>query len=169
MRQITVGIGELAVSDSSESSIITYALGPCLGVVAYDLERSVGGLVHCQLPLSLEDPEQALRNPARYVDTGVNLLLQRMQDSGAKLDSLVVCVAGGAQVMGAESIFKIAQRNHAVFRKLMWKNSLLITAEDVGGDRPRTMSIGIGSGSVIVSTDQVRHVLYQPLRSAVHA
>lgn len=167
MSLTTVGIGELAVSDAAHRTLITYALGPCLGVVAYDLERSIAGLVHCQLPLSLDDPEQALRNPARYVDTGVNLLLEKMQNSGAKLDNIVICVAGGAQVMGTSSVFKIAQRNHAVFRKLMWKNSLLITAEDVGGDRPRTMSIEVGAGVVIVSKDQVRGVLYQPLRNTV--
>ena len=165
MSIITVGIGDLAVSNSCDDTLITYALGPCLGVVAYDVERSIAGLVHCQLPLSLDDPEQANRNPARYVDTGVSLLLEKMQSSGAALDRIVICVAGGAQVMGADSVFKIAQRNHAVFRKLMWKNSLLITAEDVGGDRPRTMSVDVGTGVAAILKDQVRSVLYQPMRS----
>lgn len=164
-----VGIGELAVSSAVGNSIITYALGPCLGVVAYDFVRSIAGLVHCQLPLSLDDPVQPSRSPARYVDTGVSLLLEKMLSSGASLENIAICVAGGAQVMGAESVFKIAQRNHAVFRKLMWKNNLLITAEDVGGDQPRTMSVEVGSGSVIISKEQVRHVLYQPVRSGGNA
>ncbi len=74
-----VGIGELAVTSDATDSLITYALGPCLGVVAYDFVRSIAGLVHCQLPLSLEDQEQAARNPARYVDTGVTHLIEKMQ------------------------------------------------------------------------------------------
>ena len=156
-----VGIGELAVTSDATDSLITYALGPCLGVVAYDFVRSIAGLVHCQLPLSLEDQEQAARNPARYVDTGVTHLIEKMQSLGAKLESISICVAGGAQVMGAESVFKIAQRNHTVFRKLMWKNGLLISAEDIGGSRPRTMSVELATGEVVIVKDQARNVLFE--------
>lgn len=163
----TIGIGELAVSKSPGETLITYALGPCLGVVALDTVRSIGGLVHCQLPLSLDDKPQAMRQPARYVDTGVSLLLEEMQRLGAKLESVTICVAGGAQVLDADSVFKIAQRNHSVFRKLMWKNGLLIAAEDIGGTRPRTMSLDIGSGVVAVVKDQERHVIFDATKNCI--
>lgn len=165
MTQITVGIGEYAVSQKSDESIITYALGPCLGIAAYDPMRSIAGLVHCQLPLSLDDPEQAKLRPARYVDSGLSLLLEQMQNRGSQLSSIAICVAGGAQVTGGESIFKIAQRNHTVFRKLMWKNSLIISAEDIGGDRPRTMSIEVASGAVHVLKDRNRELFFQAAMS----
>jgi CheD chemotactic sensory transduction len=100
MTLVAVGIGELAVSQHSGDELITYALGPCLGVVGYDSVRSIAGLVHCQLPLSLDDMAQAKLQPARYVDTGVTLLLGEMQKRGAQLSSIAICVAGGAQVTG---------------------------------------------------------------------
>lgn len=160
MGLIAVGIGEYAVSSDRADTLVTYALGPCLGVVCFDPVRSIAGLVHCQLPLSLDDPEQAKLRPARYVDSGVSLLLNQMQELGAQLSSLQICVAGGAQINGNESIFKIAQRNSTVFRKLMWKNGLVVCAEDTGGDRPRTMFVEVGSGEVFVKKDNTKALLY---------
>lgn len=161
MTLVAVGIGEFAISQSPTDSLITYALGPCLGVVAYDPVRSIAGLVHCQLPLSLDDPEQAKLRPARYVDSGVSLLLDQMQKLGSQLNSIAICVAGGAQVTNGEGVFKIAQRNHTVFRKLMWKNGLVVGAEDVGGDRPRTLSVDVRSGSVHIVKDRIKELLFQ--------
>jgi chemotaxis protein CheD len=161
MNLISVGIGEFAISQSPKDCLITYALGPCLGVVAYDADRTIAGLVHCQLPLSLDDPEQAKIRPARYVDSGVSLLLDQMLKCGASLNSIAICVAGGAQVSAGEGIYKIAQRNHTVFRKLMWKNSLVVGAEEVGGDRPRTMSIEVGTGNVYLVKDRIKELFFQ--------
>ncbi len=161
MTMIAVGIGEYAISRNANDCLITYALGPCLGIVAYDSVRSIAGLVHCQLPLSLDDPEQAKLRPARYVDSGVGLLLDEMQKCGASLSSVAICVAGGAQVTPGEGIFKIAQRNHTVFRKLMWKNGLVVSAEDVGGDRPRTMSVEVGTGNVHLVKDRIKELFLQ--------
>ncbi len=161
MTLISVGIGEYAISQDPGDCLITYALGPCLGVVAYDATRCIGGLVHCQLPLSLDDPVQAKIRPARYVDSGVSLLLAQMQKCGASLDCIAICVAGGAQVASGEGLYKIAHRNHTVFRKLMWKNSLVVGAEDVGGDRPRTMSIEVGTGNVHLVKDRIKELFFQ--------
>lgn len=158
--QVAIGIGEFAISQDRSQSLITYALGPCLGIAAYDPVRSIAGLVHCQLPLSLDDPEQAKLRPARYVDSGVSLLLDQMQQLGSQLGSIAICVAGGAQVTGSEGVFKIAQRNHTVFRKLMWKNGLIIGAEDIGGDRPRTMSIDVGTGQVYIVKDRIKELFF---------
>ncbi len=162
MTLTTIGIGEFAISQDPYDSLITYALGPCLGVAAYDAVRSIAGLAHCQLPLSLDDPEQAKLRPGRYVDSGVGLLLEQMQKCGSQLNNIAICVAGGAQATNGEGVFKIAQRNHTVFRKLMWKNSLVVSAEDVGGDRPRTMSIEVGTGNVYLVKDQIKKLLFQP-------
>jgi chemotaxis receptor (MCP) glutamine deamidase CheD len=40
-----------------------------------------------------------------------------------------------------------------VLRKLLWKNGVLLQAEDVGGRDSRTMSLTIGSGVVTVKAN----------------
>ena len=75
-------------------------------------------------------------------------MLQAVFDLGAEKQRLVVKVAGGAQVLNDLNGFQIAERNYTVLRKLLWKNDLLIKAEDVGGTQPRNMTLQMSSGTV---------------------
>jgi chemotaxis receptor (MCP) glutamine deamidase CheD len=43
----------------------------------------------------------------------------------------------------------------------LWKNGLVVSAEDVGGDRPRTMSIEVGTGNVSLVKDRVKELMFQ--------
>ena len=43
--QVIVGVGDMAVSDNRDELLVTYALGSCLGVAAWDKEAKVGGLL----------------------------------------------------------------------------------------------------------------------------
>jgi chemotaxis protein CheD len=141
-----VQIADMIVSDDPDDLLITYALGPCLGVSMHDPLRGVGGLIHCQLPSAKDDAARARLRPLQFVDTGVLALLERLFEMGACRSNLVIKCAGAAKVVENLTLFKISERNHTVFRKLMWKNDLLIAAEEVGGSRPRTMSLEIGTG-----------------------
>jgi len=69
-------------------------------------------------------------------------------------------VAGGANVQNAAGDrFKIGKRNYTMLKKLFWKNSILIDAEDVGGTVARTMHLEIGTGRVWLSTAGVQKEL----------
>ena len=65
-----IGVGDIKVSSNQADVLITYALGSCLGIVAYDPVLRVGGLLHAMLPLSNADPAKAKVRPAMYVDSG---------------------------------------------------------------------------------------------------
>jgi chemotaxis protein CheD len=141
-----VQIADMIVSDDPADVLITFALGPCLGVSMYDPLRRVGGLIHCQLPSAKDDAARAKLRPLQFVDTGVLALLERLFELGACRANLIIKCAGAAKVVENLTLFKISERNHTVFRKLMWKNDLLIAAEEVGGTRPRTMSLEMATG-----------------------
>ena len=54
--RIVVGIGEYAVADQPDATIVTHALGSCIAVCAWDPDAGVGGLLHFMLPTgSLSD------------------------------------------------------------------------------------------------------------------
>ncbi|MEO0477480.1 MAG: chemotaxis protein CheD [Planctomycetota bacterium] len=142
----------MAVSKNPDESLVTYSLGSCVGVTLFDPETRVGGMIHCLLPVSKTDPEKAKANPSMFTDTGFVALLNAVTAEGAQMDRLVVKVAGGGAPMDSAGRFKIGERNYAVLRKLLWKNNLLISGEDVGGTKPRTMRINMGDGQVTVSS-----------------
>ena len=153
MADVTVGMADLQVSADPESRLVTYALGSCLGVAVYDPVARVGGLLHVMLPLSDIDVERARANPALFVDTGVPALFRACYRLGAVKSRVIVKVAGGAAAgaEGAPDQFQIGKRNVLALRKLLWKNGVLVRAQDVGWHQvARTMSLSLADGSVML-------------------
>ena len=148
--QRLVGIAEMLLSSDPETVIAAPNLGSCLGVAVYDPQNRVGGLIHCLLPSSAKDPDKAKLRPYMYVDTGVVALLQAVLAYGAAPSKLIVTVAGGAQISDENNVFQIGKKNYTVLRKLLWKNNLLIHAEDIGGSLSRTISLDIGTGQTFL-------------------
>ncbi len=156
-KTVTVGIGEMAVSASPDEVLVTYALGSCLAVTFYDPVLRIGGMAHCMLPLSRIDTDKARENPFMFVDAGVPALLTEMFRRGCRKKDLITRVAGAARTLDNANLFRIGERNCAVFRKIMWKNGMLIHAEDIGGDRARTLSLVIATGQLMVRCHGMEH------------
>ncbi|MGB0606725.1 MAG: chemotaxis protein CheD, partial [Candidatus Latescibacterota bacterium] len=108
--------------------------------------------IHIMLPLSKLSPDKARNNPLKFVDTGVPLFFKELFKAGAQRDKLEIKLAGGAMLIDSGEHFKIGERNYTILRKLLWKNDLLIAAEDIGGSTSRTMSLFIESGRVVVQS-----------------
>jgi len=146
MTNIIVSVADMKVSDDSDSALITYSLGSCIGVAIYDPVSKVGGLLHYMLPESSLDGFKANINPYMFGDTGIPLLFKEAYKLGAKKKRLKVIVAGGAQILDQKELFNIGKRNHIILRKLFWKNNVITDFEDVGGNVNRTMKLEIKSG-----------------------
>ncbi len=140
----------MKISSDAGEVLATFALGSCVGLTLFDSEKRIGGMIHCMLPLSKIDPIKAAQNPFMFVDTGVSALLQEMFDLGSERKHLVAKVAGASKIMDANSVFNIGERNHTVLRKILWKNSILISGEDVGGNAPRTMYLHMDTGRTVL-------------------
>ena len=152
--QLTIGIGEMAVTKNPDDVIITHALGSCLGITIFDPVANVGGMLHALLP-SLNDKESKNgKKPTFYVDTGTPLLFKACYELGAKKQRLIVKVAGGASTKTDpdKDMFQIGRRNFTALRKILWKNGVLINKHDVGGADPRTMTLILVDGEVKISS-----------------
>lgn len=149
----TVGISEMIVTRNPSEVIVTYSLGSCVGVVLYDPVVKVGGMIHCMLPLSKIDEVKAQKAPAMFVDTGVTQMIQDLFNLGADRSRIQARVAGGGSPMDEKGMFKIGERNYGVLRKVLWKNSILIAAEDVFGTAARTMYLHMDTGRVVIRSN----------------
>lgn len=149
---IVVGIAECAVSADPGAILVTYALGSCIAVTAYDPAARVAGLLHFMLPDSSLDSARGKDNPFLYADTGIPALLDRCIKLGAGRQRMLVRVAGGAQVLDDKGFFNIGKRNHVSMRKVMWKAGVLVHAEAVGGSLSRSVRLEVGSGKCWVRT-----------------
>lgn len=148
-----VGVSDWHTTVNVNETMITYALGSCIGVLAYDPFIKAGGLLHAMLPFSKNDPKKAEANPAMYVDSGFSVLMKDLYALGAQKKHLKIYVFGGAS-MGMKSrddYFKIGARNFTALRKLLWKNGFMMDYKDVGGNISRTVSLRIEDGLVCMN------------------
>jgi len=133
--------------------LVTHALGSCLGLVVYDPVAKVGGLLHAMLPLSKINPEKAEANPYMFVDTGVTSLFRELYGFGGHKNRMVIKAVGCGNPLGKNEMFKIGERNYIVLKKLLWKNSVLLESEDIGGTPSRTVHFDVATGQTVVSSN----------------
>ena len=158
MKQV-VGVSDMKVSSDLEDVLVTYSLGSCIGLTLYDQDAQIGGMVHTMLPLSRKNPERAKACPAMFTDSGVMALIQELLDRGASKQNLIACAAGGAAVMDENGVFKIGERNYTMLKKILWKNDILLSAEDIGGTQARTLSLYMEDGRTTVYADRTERDL----------
>lgn len=150
----------MAVSADRGATLMTFALGSCIGVTIYDPEARVGGLLHYMLPSSAIDEEKAERNPCMFADSGVPLLFNKAYELGAVKERLIVCAAGGAEILNDDGHFRIGARNRAMLGKLFSKNNVVLSADDTGGSVARTLAICLADGRVTVRQHNAERVLW---------
>ena len=153
-----VGVADMKTGHAGDT-LVTHALGSCLGLVVYDPVVAIGGMLHAMLPLSTINPQKAEANPFMFVDTGVPLLFKEIYAQGGQKNRLIVKAAGCSQPLGKNEMFKIGERNYTVLRKLLWKNSLFLEAEEVGGTISRTVKFDIKTGQTIINSEGKQRLL----------
>lgn len=158
--RVVVGVSDLAVTKRPGALLITYALGSCIGVTLYDPVARVGGMLHFMLPMSTNSPEKAQTNPAMFGDTGIPQLFRAAYEQGAKKERLIVCAAGGAEILNDDAYFKVGHRNRTLLRKIFWKNNILLAAEDTGGMHSRTLSLALDTGVVTIRSQGAERILW---------
>ncbi len=143
----------MLLSGNTEDVLVTFSLGSCVALSLYDPAVRIGGLIHCMLPLSKTNPEKAAEHPFMFTDTGVTAMLESIFNMGARRRNLVAKVIGGASRLSGGDMFEIGKRNFTIVRKILWKNNILITAEDVGGPTSRTVFLHVGTGQTFVKSE----------------
>ncbi|MFH1982210.1 MAG: chemotaxis protein CheD [Pseudomonadota bacterium] len=150
MRHVVV-VSDMKIGNNGDV-LVTHALGSCLGLTVWDPELKIGALLHAMLPLSKINKEKAESNPYMFVDTGVPTLFRQLYDLGGQKKRLVVKAAGCGNPLGKNEMFKIGERNHTLLKKLLWKNNVMLSAEDCGGTKSRTVYFDLATGKVVISS-----------------
>ncbi|MFN3659725.1 MAG: chemotaxis protein CheD [Brevinematales bacterium] len=154
-----IGIGEWLLSQKPEDVLTTYALGSCVALIAFCRKKHIGAMAHIALPNSSIDPEKARTQPAYFADLAVPLMIEAFQKEGIQTKEIEIKLVGGAQMLDPNGIFDIGKRNVLEIKKLLWQNMLAPIAEDVGGSISRTVSLAIGEGIVVVSSQNKKYQL----------
>ena len=155
--RIKVSVADYAIG--SGETLTTSGLGSCLGIALYDPDVGVGGLVHPMLPSASDGAD---RSPERFVDSGIDAVVEEMVERGASPSAVEAKVTGGAAIVDFKSNGKpsIGDRNVAVARRVFEERGIDLVGEEVGDAFGRTMRFDTSTGRVFVErTDGVDTVL----------
>ena len=150
--EIKVGIADLNVAYSPDK-LITVGLGSCVGIAIYDKDLALGGLAHIMLP----DSSQFIKvtNEIKFADLAIPILVQDMIKKGAKLKNMRAKIAGGASMFNFSDksiIMDIGNRNGIAVKNALKILSIPIVAEDIGGNKGRTLIFDTASGVLSIRT-----------------
>ncbi len=145
-----VGISDCKVSGDRADTVVTYALGSCVGIALYDPHTRAGGLLHVMLPDSRFRGISREFNPYMYADTGLYSLLQQLLALGCRKERLVAKLAGGANMLRSSALLDIGKRNADASRDLLGREGILLAGESLGGTVGRSMSLELQAGIVTV-------------------
>ncbi|GAB3707339.1 chemotaxis protein CheD [Halorubrum pallidum] len=153
--RIKVGVGELAVATDGET-LTTSGLGSCVAVGLVDEAAGVRGLLHAMLP-NEGDARSPTARPAKYVDTGIAALIERLRESGASPDRLEARVAGGAEMLDITDA--VGPRNVERAEESLAAADVPIVASDVGDGVGRTVRLRADGGLVVRAADGFERTL----------
>ena len=149
---VKVGMADLNMS-RHPGMLITLGLGSCVGVALYDSTTKIIGLAHVMLPSS--DMVKSNINPAKFADTAIDLLVDKMIKLGAQKGAISAKLAGGAQMFSFSSnndILRIGFRNVEASKEALKKIGIPIIAEDTGGNYGRTIELYSDDGRLVIKT-----------------
>ncbi|SHH99623.1 chemotaxis protein CheD [Sporanaerobacter acetigenes] len=152
MNVIKIGMADLNIA-KTPGLLTTLGLGSCVGIALFDKKNKIAGLVHIMLPSSEEIKNNS--NKAKFADTGIELLLEKMINIGADKKNIKAKIAGGSQMFSFNSnndVLKIGERNVIATKKKLKELNIPIVSEDTGGNYGRTIELNSEDGSLLVKT-----------------
>ena len=150
---VKVGIADLNIV-KAPNRIRTSGLGSCVGLILFDKFNGIAGMAHIMLPDS-SLANQTNINRAKYADTAIPLLMNKLENSGAKMRFLQAKVAGGAQMFQFQSsndMMRIGPRNVEAVRSILVTHNIPILDEDVGGNSGRTIEFDPKTSDLMIRT-----------------
>jgi chemotaxis protein CheD len=129
----------------ASAGVITTVLGSCVSVCLWDPQTAIGGINHFILPRG------GATVSARYGSHALPMLLERVLTLGARRETLLACVFGGASVLaGTSNEPGLGSRNVAQAFEFLKSHDLAVLRQDVGGRKGRKLTFRTADGSTLV-------------------
>lgn len=149
---VKVGMADLNICKSPDT-ITTLGLGSCVGIAIYDPVTKIGGLAHVMLPDSRKIKNNS--NIAKFADTGITELVNRMVRAGANRRRMVAKIAGGAkmfEVSGPDTLGNIGLKNALASKERLRELGIRLIAEDTGLNYGRTVELHCDTGEYYIKS-----------------
>ena len=151
-REVIVRVADWA-AEGHDAVIVTLGLGSCVAIMLHDPAARVGAMAHILLPSKSLARETS--NLAKFPETAVPLMLERLGTLGADRRRLVAKLAGGASMFAAlmtPGSVQMGERNVVACRQTLNQHGVALVGEATGGDFGRTVRLRVADGRVEISS-----------------
>lgn len=148
MKEVIVKVAEWA-AERGDGVIVTLGLGSCVAIMLHDPHTRAGAMAHVLLPST--SLARDITNQAKFPDTAVPFLIERLKALGADPRRLVAKLAGGASMFSqlvTPGTIQMGERNVLASRSALRAAEIPILRESVGGDRGRSIRFHVKDGRV---------------------
>ena len=150
MREVIVRVADWA-AERHDAVIVTLGLGSCVAIMLHDPGAKVGAMAHILLPSTSLARDTS--NPAKFPETAVPLMLERLSALGADRRRLQAKLAGGASMFAAlmtPGTIQMGERNVVAARNALRDAGVPLVAEAVGGSAGRSVRFAVADGRVVI-------------------
>ena len=148
MKETIVKVADWA-AERGDGVLVTLGLGSCVAIMLHDPQTKAGAMAHVLLPsISLA---RDIANKAKFPETAVPLLIERLKVLGADPRRLVAKLAGGASMFSqlvTPGTIQMGERNVLAARTSLRAAGIPILRESVGGERGRSVRFHLEDGRV---------------------
>ena len=148
MKEVIVKVAECA-AERGDGVLVTLGLGSCVAIMLHDPQTRAGAMAHVLLPSKSLARDST--NRAKFPETAVPLLIERLKELGADPRRLVAKLAGGASMFGqlvTPGTIQMGERNLLASRSALRAAAIPIVRESVGGERGRSIRFHVKDGRV---------------------
>lgn len=144
---IAVGVADMRVC-SDGRTLVSSALGSCVGIAMHDPTRQIGGLAHIMLPAQIQT--NGAHPVGKFADLAIPALIEEMVVAGAARTRLVAKIAGGAEMFGDSGVISIGERNVLAAKSLLQEAGIKVISADTGGHHARTVQFDTSTGILTI-------------------
>ncbi len=148
MKEVIVKVADWA-AERGDRVLVTLGLGSCVAIMLHDPQTNAGAMAHVLLPST--SLARDITNRAKFPETAVPLLIERLKALGADPRRLVAKLAGGASMFSqlvTPGTIQMGERNVLASRSALRTAAIPIIREAVGGDRGRSVRFHMKDGRV---------------------
>lgn len=127
------------------SGVLRTVLGSCVSLCLYDPTTGIGGMNHYMLP-----DGNSLENPLKYGAKALPALYEAMLKEGARPDTMVAGVFGGAHMLTAASMTRFVQENILLALDFVSAKGMKVTDTHLGGKSGRKIVFDVGENRIAV-------------------
>jgi len=148
VKEVIVKVADWA-AERGDGVIVTLGLGSCVAIMLHDSQMKAGAMAHVLLPS--RSLAHDTTNLAKFPESAVPLLIERLKALGADPRRLVAKLAGGASMFSqlmTPGTIQMGERNIVASRNALRAASIPIVREAVGGERGRSVRFHVQDGRV---------------------